>query len=248
MLHDLFGMPFEQIADIVDRSPAATRQLASRARRRVRSADAAESEPGPHAAARGRQRLPRRGARRRLRGAARDARPRRRADGRRGRRGHGRARVLRGPDAVAQRFNGGARSARLAAFDGGVGAVWTLRGEPRWPSASPSRGPRHRHRDGRRPGLARPWRSTTCRPDRCARTTRTRAAGSVSSRVWQRGCVRRSCSARAGPGATPTSARSRCSPSGASRSCRSRAPRWARSSAASRRPASSRPTPSGRGA
>ena len=31
---------------------------------------------------------------------------------------------------MAQRFNGGARSARLAAFDGGVGAVWTLRGEP----------------------------------------------------------------------------------------------------------------------
>ena len=38
VLHDLFGLPFEQIADIVDRSPAATRQLASRARRRVRSA------------------------------------------------------------------------------------------------------------------------------------------------------------------------------------------------------------------
>jgi RNA polymerase sigma-70 factor (ECF subfamily) len=38
--------------------------------------------------------------------------------------------ALRGPDAVAQRFNGGARSARLAAFDGGVGAVWTLHGEP----------------------------------------------------------------------------------------------------------------------
>ena len=45
VLHDLFGMPFEQIADIVDRSPAATRQLASRARRRVRSADAAETSP-----------------------------------------------------------------------------------------------------------------------------------------------------------------------------------------------------------
>src|SRR5690349_19246301 len=40
VLHDLFGMPFEQIADIIDRSPAATRQLASRARRRVRAADA----------------------------------------------------------------------------------------------------------------------------------------------------------------------------------------------------------------
>ncbi|MDQ6715634.1 MAG: sigma-70 family RNA polymerase sigma factor [Actinomycetota bacterium] len=35
VLHDLFGVPFEEIAGIVDRSPAAVRQLASRARRRV---------------------------------------------------------------------------------------------------------------------------------------------------------------------------------------------------------------------
>ncbi len=38
VLHDMFGMPFEEIAPIVDRSEAATRQLASRARRRVRGA------------------------------------------------------------------------------------------------------------------------------------------------------------------------------------------------------------------
>ena len=38
VLHDMFGMPFEEIAPIVDRSGAATRQLASRARRRVRGA------------------------------------------------------------------------------------------------------------------------------------------------------------------------------------------------------------------
>lgn len=38
VLHDLFGVPFEAIAPIVDRSPAAARQLASRARRRVRGA------------------------------------------------------------------------------------------------------------------------------------------------------------------------------------------------------------------
>lgn len=36
VLHDMFGMPFEEIAPIVGRSQAATRQLASRARRRVR--------------------------------------------------------------------------------------------------------------------------------------------------------------------------------------------------------------------
>src|SRR5438309_7957982 len=38
VLHDMFGMPFEEIAPIVDRSADATRQLASRARRRVRGA------------------------------------------------------------------------------------------------------------------------------------------------------------------------------------------------------------------
>jgi RNA polymerase sigma factor (sigma-70 family) len=38
VLHDLFGLPFEEIAGIVDRSPAAARQLASRARRRVQRA------------------------------------------------------------------------------------------------------------------------------------------------------------------------------------------------------------------
>ena len=38
VLHDLFAVPFEEIAEIVDRSPEAARQLASRARRRVRGA------------------------------------------------------------------------------------------------------------------------------------------------------------------------------------------------------------------
>jgi RNA polymerase sigma factor (sigma-70 family) len=37
VLHDMFGVPFEQIAALVDRSPQAARQLASRARRRVRA-------------------------------------------------------------------------------------------------------------------------------------------------------------------------------------------------------------------
>ena len=36
VLHDMFDVPFDEIATIVDKSPAATRQLASRARRRVR--------------------------------------------------------------------------------------------------------------------------------------------------------------------------------------------------------------------
>jgi RNA polymerase sigma factor (sigma-70 family) len=44
VLHDTFGVPFEEIAPIVDRSPEAARQLASRARRRVRG-----SAPAPDA-------------------------------------------------------------------------------------------------------------------------------------------------------------------------------------------------------
>lgn len=41
VLHDMFDLPFEEIASIVGRSPAAARQLASRARRRVRGAPVA---------------------------------------------------------------------------------------------------------------------------------------------------------------------------------------------------------------
>lgn len=37
VLHDVFGVPFDEIASVVDRTPAAARQLASRARRRVRA-------------------------------------------------------------------------------------------------------------------------------------------------------------------------------------------------------------------
>ena len=40
VLHDMFGVPFEEIAPMVDRSPDAARQLASRARRRVQGAAA----------------------------------------------------------------------------------------------------------------------------------------------------------------------------------------------------------------
>ncbi|MFF5249289.1 sigma-70 family RNA polymerase sigma factor [Streptosporangium sp. NPDC000095] len=41
VLHDMFAVPFEEIAPMLERSPAATRQLASRARRRVKGAPAA---------------------------------------------------------------------------------------------------------------------------------------------------------------------------------------------------------------
>lgn len=38
VLHDVFGVPFDEIASVVDRTPEAARQLAARARRRVRAA------------------------------------------------------------------------------------------------------------------------------------------------------------------------------------------------------------------
>lgn len=44
VLHDLFAVPFDEVAAILQRSPAAVRQLASRARRRVQTADV-EADP-----------------------------------------------------------------------------------------------------------------------------------------------------------------------------------------------------------
>jgi ketosteroid isomerase-like protein len=46
VLHDLFAVPFDEIAPILGRSPAATRQLASRARRRAVDAFLAASRGG----------------------------------------------------------------------------------------------------------------------------------------------------------------------------------------------------------
>ncbi|MFF0574914.1 sigma-70 family RNA polymerase sigma factor [Streptosporangium saharense] len=130
VLHDMFAVPFEEIAPIVERSPAATRQLASRARRRVRGA-APTSEADL--------------ARRREIVAAFLTASREgdfaallavldpdvvlRSD---------RAEVLagspgplRGASVVAETFLGRARGARPALVDGVVGAAWAPDGEPR---------------------------------------------------------------------------------------------------------------------
>ena len=45
VLHDMFGLPFEEIAPMVSRTPAAARQLASRARRRVKGAEVPAPDP-----------------------------------------------------------------------------------------------------------------------------------------------------------------------------------------------------------
>jgi RNA polymerase sigma factor (sigma-70 family) len=130
VLHDMFAMPFEEIAPIVGRSIAAARQLASRARRRVQGApevadadltrkrqvvDAflAASREGdfealialldPGVVLRSDPTAVRTGASEEVRGAA----------------------------AVAGTFSGRARVAKLALIDGAVGAVWAPGGSPR---------------------------------------------------------------------------------------------------------------------
>lgn len=47
VLHDVFGQPFEEVGDVLGKSPAATRQLASRARRRLRAAPEPDAAPRP---------------------------------------------------------------------------------------------------------------------------------------------------------------------------------------------------------
>jgi RNA polymerase sigma-70 factor (ECF subfamily) len=44
VLHDMFGVPFDEIAEMVDRTPDAARQLASRARRRVQGASVPDAD------------------------------------------------------------------------------------------------------------------------------------------------------------------------------------------------------------
>ncbi len=47
VLHDVFGLPFEEISPIVERTPSATRKLASRARARIRGRSTADSDADP---------------------------------------------------------------------------------------------------------------------------------------------------------------------------------------------------------
>jgi RNA polymerase sigma-70 factor, ECF subfamily len=130
VLHDMFAVPFDEIAAIVDRSPAAARQLASRARRRVQGAttvpdgdvvlqrevvkaflaasrsgdfDALLAVLDPEVVLRADRTAVRAGASSEVRGAA----------------------------AVAGTFSGRAQTATLALVDGSPGAVWALRGRPR---------------------------------------------------------------------------------------------------------------------
>ncbi len=130
VLHDMFAVPFDEIAPIVERSPAAARQLASRARRRVQGAATvpdtdltrqrevvkaflAASRDGDFDALL----------------ALLDPDVVLRAD--RTAVEFGAAREVRGAADVATTFAGRARFAQPALVDGAAGAVWATGGRPR---------------------------------------------------------------------------------------------------------------------
>jgi RNA polymerase sigma factor (sigma-70 family) len=130
VLHDLFAVPFDEIAAIVGRSPATTRQLASRARRRVQGAAAV---PG---ADRARQReivdaflAASRGGDLAALLAVLDPGVVLRADPAAVQMGA--SAEVRGAAAVAGTFVGRARAAQPALVNGAAGLVWAQGGQPR---------------------------------------------------------------------------------------------------------------------
>ena len=130
VLHDMFAVPFEDIAPIVGRTPAAARQLASRARRRVQGASVGAD------ADRDRKReivdaflAASRGGDFEALLAVLDPDIVVRADG--AAVAMGAAAEVRGAAAVANTFFGRARAARRAVVNGGAGLAWAPGGQPR---------------------------------------------------------------------------------------------------------------------
>ena len=137
VLHDLFGVSFEEIAGIVGRSPVATRQLASRARRRVQGA----ADDGPVADLSRHQAIVEaffqasRGGDISALLAVLDPDVVVRSDEAMVRMASARGVVrgiqeVRGAKAVADKFAGLAQAAQLALIDGVPGAVWAPNGRP----------------------------------------------------------------------------------------------------------------------
>jgi RNA polymerase sigma-70 factor (ECF subfamily) len=129
VLHDLFAVPFDEVATILGRSPDAAKQLASRARRRVRGAGTPDPDLARQrevvdaflAAARGGDFTalvallhPDAVLRADAATVAAGADP-----------------EVRGADAIAATFAGRARAARPALVDGTPGLVWLQGGQPR---------------------------------------------------------------------------------------------------------------------
>ena len=130
VLHDMFGVPFDEIAPIVGRSPTAARQLASRARRRVQGASTVRDADLT------RQRevvdaflAASRGGNFEALLAVLDPDVVLRAD--RAAVEAGASKEVRGAAAVAGTFSGRARAAKPALVNGAAGAVWAPGGRPR---------------------------------------------------------------------------------------------------------------------
>jgi RNA polymerase sigma-70 factor (ECF subfamily) len=130
VLHDMFAMPFEEIAPIVKRSPAAARQLASRARRRVQGATAADDgDPAGRRAIVDAFLAASRGGDLHALLALLDPDVVLRADA--AAVGMGSTAEILGAAAVAANFSGRARAAQIALVNGAAGAVWAPGGVPR---------------------------------------------------------------------------------------------------------------------
>ena len=130
VLHDVFAVPFEEIAPIVGRSPAAARQLASRARRRVQGAAAVpEADLARQRAVVDAFLAAARGGDFEALLAVLDPDVVLRTD--RAAVPPGASREVRGAAAVADTFKGRARAAQPALVNGAAGLVWAPAGRPR---------------------------------------------------------------------------------------------------------------------
>lgn len=143
VLHDMFAVPFPEIAEIIGCSPAAARQLASRARRRVQG-QATQSTPATLTSSDDSPAAPDVTRRRTVVDAFLTASRSGdftallalldpdvvlRADAAGVRTGA--AGLVRGANAVAETFSGRALGAQLALIDGAPGLVWSVNGKPR---------------------------------------------------------------------------------------------------------------------
>jgi RNA polymerase sigma factor (sigma-70 family) len=136
VLHDMFAVPFDEIAPIVGRTTDATKMLASRARRRIGGATAFEEVHAPRDADVARHRevvsaflAASRGGNFDALLAVLDPDVVLRADPETVR--IGASKEVAGARAVADTFAGRARGAKLALIDGAAGAVWSAGGQPR---------------------------------------------------------------------------------------------------------------------
>jgi RNA polymerase sigma factor (sigma-70 family) len=130
VLHDLFAMPFDEIGAVLGRSPAAARQLASRARRRLQGAGPDDdAEPARRREVVAAFLAASRGGDFAALLALLDPDAVVRADA--AAVVAGAEAEVRGAAAVAETFSGRAKAARLALLDGEPGLVWSHRGEVR---------------------------------------------------------------------------------------------------------------------